>query len=79
MGKYELEVGLAAGVGIDAHLLQPGVGWAPWWKSQAYPFETHIRFMKERTGMDPSANSFAQYMASGSDSFRLVFVDMALA
>ena len=56
-----------AGRGVDAHLLQPGVGWVPWWKSEIYPFEEHVRFMKERTGMDPSASGFAQFMADGGD------------
>ncbi len=63
----EASVDETADTGIDVHLLQPGVGWVPWWKSKAYPFEEHIKFMKERTGMDPSANSFAQYMAEGGD------------
>ena len=55
------------GQGIDVHLLQPGQGWVPWWKSTVYPFEKHIEFMKEHTGMEPSASGFAQFMAEGGD------------
>ena len=63
----EATVDETANTGVDVHLLQPGVGWVPWWKSKAYPFDEHVRFMKEQTGMDPSANSYAQYMANGGD------------
>ncbi len=63
----EATVDETAGCGIDAHLLQPGVGWVPWWKSKAYPFDDHVAFMKEATGMDPSASGFANYMAQGGD------------
>lgn len=63
----EASVDETVDMGIDVHLLQPGLGWVPWWKSKVYPFEEHIRFMKEQTGMDPSENSFANYMANGGD------------
>ena len=63
----EATVDETAGVGIDVHMLQPGVGWAPWWKSTHYPFADHVRFMKARTGMDPSSDPFATYMAAGGD------------
>jgi hypothetical protein len=67
--RETLEAGVdeTAGMGIDVHLLQPGVGWVPWWKSRVYPFAEHVRFMKERTGMDPAANAYAAYMAAGGD------------
>jgi hypothetical protein len=48
----EATVDETAGVGIDVHLLQPGLGWVPWWKSKVYPFEEHIAFMKEVKGHD---------------------------
>ena len=44
----EASVDETAKVGIDAHLLQPGVGWVPWWKSRVFPFAAHVKFMKER-------------------------------
>ena len=63
----EASVDETVDVGVDVHLLQPGVGWVPWWQSRVYPFEEHIEFMKEHTGMDPADNSFALYMANGGD------------
>lgn len=65
--RLRASVDETAGRGVDAHFLQPGVGWVPWWKSDIYPFGEHVRFMKERTGMDPSASGFAQFMAEGGD------------
>ncbi|MCL2814332.1 MAG: hypothetical protein FWD23_07010 [Oscillospiraceae bacterium] len=62
------------GTGIEVHLLQPGVGWVPWWNSKAYPYQEHVKFLKERFGMDPSQSGFAQYMANGGDIVK-VFVD----
>ena len=56
-----------AGIGIDAHLLQPGVGWVPWWKSRVHPFADHVRFMREKFGKDPSESGYAAYMAGGGD------------
>ncbi|MBM4087359.1 MAG: hypothetical protein FJ272_21415, partial [Planctomycetes bacterium] len=69
----EATVDETAGTGIEAHLLQPGVGWVPWWKSRAYPFSEHVRFMKERFGKEPSESGYASYMASGGDMVQ-VFV-----
>ena len=70
----EATVDETAGIGVEAHLLQPGVGWVPWWKSTAYPFEEHILFMKERFDMEPSVSGFAAYMAAGGDMVQ-VFVE----
>ena len=55
-----------AGPGV-VHILQNGAGQVPWWKSRAYPFEEHMKFMKETYGADPSQSIFAQYMADGGD------------
>jgi hypothetical protein len=74
----EAAVDETAGTGVDAHLLQPGVGWVPWWKSRKYPFADHVKFMKERFRMEPSASGFAQYMAEGGDIVQ-VFVDRCRA
>lgn len=58
--------------GVDAHLLQPGVGWIPWWKSKLYPADEHYRWFAERTGHKP--DPFGRYMIAGGDMVR-VFVD----
>ena len=68
--KLEAAVDETASMGIDVHMLQPGLGWVPWWKSRHYPYAEHIRFMKEQTGMEPSADPFAAYMAGGGDMVR---------
>ena len=62
------------GTGVEVHMLQPGVGWVPWWNSKAYPYQEHVRFLKERFGMEPSSSGFAVYMAGGGDMVK-VFVD----
>ncbi|MBI5821983.1 MAG: hypothetical protein HZA88_23665 [Verrucomicrobia bacterium] len=61
-----------AGTGVDAHLLQPGVGWIPWWKSKVYPAEEHYRWFTERTGLE--ADSFGKYMLAGGDMVK-VFIE----
>ena len=30
--KLEVTVDETAGMGADVHMLQPGMGWVPWWK-----------------------------------------------
>jgi hypothetical protein len=70
----EASVDETAGTGFDAHMLQPGVGWVPWWKSARYPFTEHIAFMKKRFGIEPSASGFAQFMADGGDIVQ-VFIE----
>jgi len=52
---------------LETNVVQPGMGWVPWWKIRHYPYAEHIRFMKEQTGMEPLADPFAAYMAAGGD------------
>jgi hypothetical protein len=54
-----------AGMGVDAHLLQPGLGWAPWWQSKVYPPAEHYRWLKQTYGVEP--DSFGQYVLAGGD------------
>lgn len=61
----ERTVDEVASSGVEVHLLQPGLGWIPWWKSKVYPAESHYRWFKDRTGFD--ADSFGQYMLDGGD------------
>lgn len=70
----EATVNETADTGVEVHLFQPGLGWVPFWKSQAYPFEEHIHFMKDKFGKDPSCNGFAKYMADGGDAVQ-TFID----
>ena len=61
-----------AGIGIDVHMLQPGLGWVPWWQSTVYSAEEHARWYKEKTGSD--VGSFDKYVLDGGDMVQ-VFVD----
>lgn len=54
--------------GADAHLLQPGMGWIPWWKSKVYPAEEHYNYHREKYGLAP--NTFGKYMLAGGDMVR---------
>jgi hypothetical protein len=70
----EATVDETAGTGIEVHMLQPGLGWVPWWKSRVYPYSEHVRLMKERYGLDPAKDGITDYMAHGGDMVQ-VFVD----
>ncbi len=54
-----------AGTGIDVHMLQPGLGWVPWWKSESYPASEHYRWWFDKFGGEPDA--IARYMIDGGD------------
>ena len=56
-----------AGTGVEVHMLQPGFGWVPWWKSRVYPFGEHVKYMKDRFGSTVPKGGWAEYMASGGD------------
>ncbi|MFV2068633.1 MAG: hypothetical protein ACC645_16810, partial [Pirellulales bacterium] len=51
--------------GVDVHMLQPGLGWIPWWKSRQYPIDEHARWFHDRTGR--KLGSFGRYMLDGGD------------
>jgi len=55
------------GTGIEVHMLQPGFGYVPWWKSQVYPFSEHAKFVQERFGSPMPKGGWAEYMATGGD------------
>jgi len=61
----EASVDETVGTGVEVHMLQPGVGWIPWWKSNVYPGDKHYRWFKEKTGLEP--DSFGKYMMTGGD------------
>lgn len=52
--------------GADAHLLQPGLGWIPWWKSERYSAREHYEdFLKPLGVTRPHA--FGRYLLAGGD------------
>ncbi|MEM9282892.1 MAG: hypothetical protein AAGA96_13780 [Verrucomicrobiota bacterium] len=52
--------------GVDAHFLQPGLGWVPWWKSAIYPMHEHQRWLEETHGVK-GLKKFARYVLEGGD------------
>ncbi len=65
----EATVDETAGHGIDVHMLQPGLGWVPMWKSRVYPVEEHFRWLKERYGAEP--DTFGRAVLGGADLVKL--------
>ena len=59
----EASVDETVGVGIDVHMLQPGLGWVPWWKSTVYPdaYEWYTETFKS------PVDGFGKYMLAGGD------------
>ena len=67
----EESVDETVGTGVDVHMLQPGLGVVPWWKSKVYPADEHYRWWLETYGR---VDSWGQYMIDGGDIAQ-VFVD----
>lgn len=63
--KLKASIEETVNTGIEVHMLEPGLGWVPWWKSQSYPYEQHAKWYKERFGRN--VNSFGTYMLAGGD------------
>ena len=51
--------------GVDVHMLQPGLGWIPWWQSEVYSASDHYGYYQREYGQKP--NSFGRYLLSGGD------------
>ena len=65
-----------AGMGVDVHLLSPGLGWIPWWPSEVYP--DHYQWWMERTGLKSDHYGYSDYMLNGGDMVK-VLVDCCKA
>jgi len=75
----EATVDETAGTGVDVHMLQPAMGWVPWWQSKVYPVEEHHRWWEEWFGVDlerdaSGGDSVHQYLLNGGDLVA-VFID----
>ncbi|MBL9142519.1 MAG: hypothetical protein JNM99_02455 [Verrucomicrobiaceae bacterium] len=68
----EATVDEVAGKGVDAHLLQPGLGVVPMWPSKVLPLDEHYAWIKERYKQKP--DSFGQFVLDGGDVVK-VFID----
>ncbi len=60
-----LDASVDEAAGVDVHMLQPGNGWVPWWKSALYPADAHYRWFQEKTGLP--AGSIGELMLKGGD------------
>ena len=53
----------------DAHFLQPGLGWMPWWKSEIYSPVEHYRWLRETHGVK-GVPKIGQYLLEGGDMLK---------
>jgi hypothetical protein len=61
----EATIDEVAGTGVDVHLLQPGLGVVPLWKSNVQPLEEHAAWLKERYGQ--KLDQYTQAVVNGTD------------
>ncbi|MFW5798212.1 MAG: hypothetical protein ACOCXX_01030, partial [Planctomycetota bacterium] len=61
----EADVDEVARAGFDAHLMQPGQGWVPLWRSRSYPFGEHAAWHRRRYG--GAGTAFDRFMLEGGD------------
>lgn len=59
--------GAAAGAAV--HMLQPGLGWIPWWKSELYSAKAHYEDFLGAYGLK-KPNAFGRYLLAGGDLVR---------
>ncbi len=55
--------------GVDAHLLQPGLGWIPWWDSKIYSPRDHYETFLGEFGIK-KPNAVGRYLLGGGDLVR---------
>ncbi len=68
----EATVDEVSGAGVDAHLLQPGLGMAPMWPSKVLPLAEHYAWIQERYKQGP--DSFGKFVLGGGDVVK-VFIE----
>lgn len=61
-----LRASIREAAGVDAHLLQPGLGWIPWWKSEIYSPEDHYRTFLGEFGIT-KPKSYGRHLLEGGD------------
>lgn len=60
-----LDASIAEAAGADVHMLQPGNGWVPWWRSTHYPADEHYRWFGQIAAREPDL--MGQYIREGGD------------
>ncbi len=64
--EERLRASIREAAGIDAHVLQPGLGWIPWWQSRIYSPEDHYRTFLGEHGLD-KPNAYGRHLLEGGD------------
>ena len=57
--------------GVDAHFLQPGLGWIPWWKSEIYSAADHYQWLQNTHGVN-GVDKIGQYLLDGGDLLQVL-------
>lgn len=58
--------------GVDAHFLQPGLGWVPWWKSEIYSPEEHYRDFLQKEHGHKNIDKIGRYLIEGGDMLKIL-------
>ena len=64
-----LRQSIGEATGVDAHFLQPGLGWIPWWKSEIYPIKDHYTWLQETHGIR-GTRKIDRYLLEGGDMLK---------
>ncbi|MDF1810794.1 MAG: hypothetical protein P1V20_01210 [Verrucomicrobiales bacterium] len=64
-----LRKSITEAAGVDAHFLQPGLGWIPWWKSKIYSVEEHYAWLQDKFGVK-GVRKMDRYMMKGGDMLK---------
>jgi hypothetical protein len=68
-----LRASITEAKGAGVHLLQPGLGWIPWWKSKLYSASDHYETFLGQFG-ETRHNAYARHLLAGGDLVR-TFID----
>jgi hypothetical protein len=64
-----LRASIREAAGVDAHILQPGLGWIPWWSSELYSPQAHYEEFLGSFGIT-KLPTYACYLLAGGDLVR---------
>jgi len=67
--EHLLIASIAEARGVDAHFLQPGLGWIPWWDSTVYSVEEHCRWLRDQFGIK-GVKKIERFVLEGGDLLR---------
>jgi hypothetical protein len=67
---FQASVDEAADAGADAYLLQPGMGWVPWWPSKVLPLDQHAAWFREHFA-SKKTNPYFDFLLAGGDLVKL--------